>query len=124
MGITRPERGDRLPPASSEERTNLEDNLNNGRSILINLLQQRVTLLNEEIESLNVRIGPNPVCSPDHPEIESLGNELLKKERERRQHEEQLKPLRRWQMRREIGSNFLRFVGQTWRGARDNWSIR
>lgn len=94
---------DRLLPASSE-RTNIEDKLNNSRSFLINLLQQRVTLLNEEIESLNVRIGPNPVSSPGHPEMDSLGHELLKKEQERRQHEEQLKPLRQWQMRREIGS--------------------
>jgi hypothetical protein len=93
-----------LPPASSAYRARIEANLNSSRMNLIRLLEQRINLLRVEIASLHSRIGPSPTSSPEHPELESLGHELNSREQELNQHEDQLRPLRRWQTRREIQS--------------------
>jgi len=95
---------DILPPESSERRTTLETALNNSRTLLIELLEQRIMILNSEISALKTRIGPKPASSREHPEIEAYGRQLARLERERHQHEQQLRPLKRWQMRHEVGS--------------------
>jgi len=89
---------------SSEEQLRLESDLNNSRTMLIDLLEERINLLNEEIASLDARIGPHPTSSAEHPELTELGHELSGREAELRQHQNQLRPLKRWRMRREIGS--------------------
>lgn len=81
----------------------MQDSLNASWSVLADRLQERVALLDRELAALNARIG-RPVSSPAHPEIAVLGRELSQREQQRRQHEQQLWPLRRWLMRREIGS--------------------
>ncbi len=93
---------DALPPTSSEERTRLETELDNHRGELMPLLEQRIALLNEEIAALRAGVGPNLVSSPEHPEIGALATELNRREAERRQHEQQLRPLKRWQMHNDI----------------------
>jgi hypothetical protein len=93
-----------LPPASSQERTDLEESLNTARSALIGLLQRRIALLTTEIASLNARIGPDRVSSAEHPETDALANELIRREEELRQHGRQLRPLQRWQTRAKIAS--------------------
>ncbi|GAC1343004.1 MAG: hypothetical protein NVSMB27_02490 [Ktedonobacteraceae bacterium] len=95
---------DALSPASSEERTGLETEINSRRSALIPLLEQRIALLEEEIAALKAGAGPNPVSSPEHPEAETFGSELTRRERERGQHEQQLRPLKRWQMQNDINT--------------------
>jgi hypothetical protein len=89
---------------SGPEREELEQALDGGRAHLLDALEERVTLLDEEIASLNTRIGPNPTSSADHPELDALGQELAQREAELRRHLQQLRPLRRWQIRRQIGS--------------------
>ena len=91
-----------LPPASSDERTTIEQSLDNKRLDLIGVLDQRVTLLDAEIASLNARVGPAPTSSPDDPAGDELGLQLNSREQERRQHQQQLRPLRRWRTRHEI----------------------
>jgi hypothetical protein len=71
---------------------------------LIGLLQRRIELLNAEIASLNARIGPIRVSAVEDPETDALASELIHREEELRQHERQLRPLRRWQTRQEIAS--------------------
>jgi hypothetical protein len=93
---------DALSPASSEERTGLETEINSRRSALISLLEQRIALLDEEIAALKAGVGPNLVSSPEHPEAEIFGSELIRREGERRQHAQQLRPLKRWQMQNDI----------------------
>jgi hypothetical protein len=95
---------DATPAECSEEREAREQALNAGRELLIRLLNERVSLLDQEIASIQARVGPNPICSPDHPGCEALGGQLVRLEAERRDHLHQLEPLRRWQMRQEIGS--------------------
>ena len=95
---------DALPAASSEERIAVEQALEAGRDSLIQLLESRIALLDEEISSLQDRIGPNPISTPENPELEALGHELVRREAERREHEQQLRPLLRRQRRREIQS--------------------
>jgi hypothetical protein len=93
-----------LAPESSAERLRLEEDLDRTRMALLAVLNERVALLTEEITSLVAQIGPQPVSSAEHPEMEMLGHELVRRERERHQHELQLRPLRRWEMHREIGA--------------------
>ncbi|MEX0271135.1 DUF4157 domain-containing protein [Leptolyngbyaceae cyanobacterium UHCC 1019] len=87
-----------------DSRSQLIDFLEDSRSQLIDLLEERITLLDVEIFALQERIGSNPSSSPDHPETDELGNELIRREQEHRQHQQQLRPLKRWQMRHEVGS--------------------
>jgi len=93
---------DALPPASSLERVTLEEALNASRTTLIQLLEERISLLYEEIANLEARSGPSPTSSAEHPEIEALGHERNRRADELRQHQQQLRPLKRWQTRREI----------------------
>jgi hypothetical protein len=95
---------DRLPSATSEERIAVEQTLDDGRDALIRLLLSRIALLDQEISSLQVQIGPNPVSIPDRPDLDALGYDLDRRETERREHEQQLRPLLRWQTRREMQS--------------------
>lgn len=93
---------DALPAASSDQRTGIESNLDTSRRSLITLLSQRISLLDEEIASITAQIGPNPVSSPDHPEWEQLGLNLVRYQQEKTQHQQQLRPLQRWATRKEI----------------------
>ncbi|MFH2102454.1 MAG: DUF4157 domain-containing protein [Chloroflexota bacterium] len=93
---------DALPPTSSLQRDHLESSLNQCRTNLIGLLGRRIEVLRIEILFLNTRIGPNPTSSAEHPHLSALGNELNRRERELRQHEQQLRPLRLWRARREL----------------------
>jgi Peptidase_C39 like family len=92
-----------LPPESSSNRENIETNLNESRLRLINLLKRRISLLEQEINSLNLRIGPNPASRiGGQPELEQLGYDLLQHEREVREHQQQLRPLKLWHTRLDI----------------------
>jgi hypothetical protein len=89
---------------SSPENQSLQDQLNAQRLELISLLEDRIILLNTEISSLNKRIGANPVSSPDNPEADALGFALIKRNEELKINQQQLRPLQRWQMRRQISA--------------------
>ncbi|MDQ3222933.1 MAG: C39 family peptidase [Gemmatimonadota bacterium] len=95
---------DSLPSTSSPQRENLEQALNSGREELITLLEQRVSLLDDEIASLKARIGPAPASSPADPQLDELGWQFVQREAQRSDHQAQLGPLRRWRMRREVQS--------------------
>jgi hypothetical protein len=91
-----------LPAASSLRRAQLDSTLTEARSALVGLLEERVDLLRQEIASLRARIGPTLASSMERPELDPLGRELDRRERELADHERQLRPLRRWQTRRQL----------------------
>ncbi len=93
---------DTLPAGWSLRREMLEAGLNQSRTNLIGLLEQRIGLLRAEIAGLNTRIGPNPASIAGRPETSDLGYERNRRQAELRQHEQQLRPLRLWQTRREL----------------------
>lgn len=95
---------DRLPAGASDERTRLEETLDNSRLALIRLLEERVQLLDQELAAISAQVGPAPTSSPDQPQNDALGQAMSRYETERRQHEQQLHPLRRWEMRHEVGT--------------------
>jgi hypothetical protein len=91
-----------LPTFWTEDRYDIESGLDASRKDLIQVLGQRISLLEEEIASLRSRIGPNPTSSSELPETSELGTELASRERELHQHELQLRGLERWRARQTI----------------------
>ncbi|PMP87887.1 MAG: hypothetical protein C0183_01635 [Roseiflexus castenholzii] len=85
------------------DRERLQHDLDQGRLRLLNLLEERLRLLEEEIESLQDRTGPNPACSAEHPEMTDLGNQLNERIQQMQRTQQQIAPLRRWHMRYQIG---------------------
>lgn len=88
---------------SGPEREHLQRDLDQGRLRLLDMLEERLRLLEEEIESLQARIGPNPASSAEHPEMTDLGNQLNERTRQMQRTQQQIAPLRRWHMRYQIG---------------------
>ncbi len=95
---------DVLGPVSSTHRERLEEQLEGSRTNLIKLLQQRISLLEARVSSLQQQLGPNPISTADHPEVTQMGNEVNQLQSEIHKHHEQLRPLLRWQTRRQIDS--------------------
>lgn len=88
---------------SGPDRERLQHDLDQGRLRLLDMLEERLRLLEEEIESLQARIGPNPASSAEHPEMTDLGNQLNERTRQMQRTQQQLAPLRRWHVRYQIG---------------------
>lgn len=84
-----------------EERVKLEESLNKNRLNLIAFLEERIGLLKEEIVSLNGNIE-GQINSLDNDNEATL-TEIEQLEKELKQHQEQLRPLKMWHMRQQIG---------------------
>jgi hypothetical protein len=97
---------DTLPETSSNERDTLSNALAAGRTELIGLLQRRTILLNVAIESLRLAFQSGPKMSrvDDPPAAEQVFFKLSRYERQLKEHQDQLRPLLRLQMRQQIAT--------------------
>lgn len=90
----------RMEPASSTYRTALDEERDRHREELIGILETRSTLLEREIASLRESLLSGPYFGEASPE-QAL---LIQYEDEWVAHQNELRPLRRWQARRRINA--------------------
>jgi hypothetical protein len=96
---------DSLPEASSQEREVLSAALKTGHMDLIGLLQRRMILLQIAIARLGNQLTSTPMTSgAEGPTAERVFFQLHRYNRQLKQHQDQLKPLLRWQTRQKIDS--------------------
>lgn len=96
---------DALSASSSQERDTLSRTLDAGRSELIALLQRRIVLLNRAMVGLDLEISPDAMMSSvDESVARRVFLHRTRYLRQLKEHQDQLKPLLRWQARQQIAA--------------------
>lgn len=88
---------------SPEGRFLLESMLDEARHKLIEILEERIKLLEEENAELSYSGTSEEVNSPNSSRGDNSERSRLQREKELREHEQQLQPLKRWEIRSQLG---------------------